>query len=107
MSHGIMPTAGPNLQKIVARLAKRYGNPKPPISTDPFELILLENVAYLVGDERREQAFKTLRKQAGTKPHEILAASDEDILRATKLGGLHPEQRIGRLREMELIAMNE
>jgi len=102
-----MPTAGPDLQKTVSQLAKHYGNPKPPISTDPFALILLENVAYLVSDERREQAFKTLRKHAGTKPHEILAASHEDILRATKLGGMHPEQRVGRLREIALIAMNE
>ncbi len=102
-----MPTAGPNLQKIVARLGKHYGNPKPPISTDPFELILLENVAYLVSDERREEAFKTLRKHAGTKPHEILAASHENILRATNLGGMHPEGRVGRLREIALIAMNE
>jgi len=102
-----MPAAGPNLQKIVARLAKHYGQPKPPISTDPLELILLENVAYLVSDERREEAFKTLRKHAGTKPHEILAASHEDILRATKLGGMRPEQRVGRLREIALIAMNE
>src|SRR6266852_2125769 len=107
MSNGNMPTAGPDLQKIVSQLAKHYGNPKPPISTDPFELMLLENVAYLVSDERREEAFKTLRKHAGTKPHEILAASHEDILRATKLGGMHPEQRVARLREIALIAMNE
>ena len=82
-----MPAPRPNLSKIVSQLAAHYGKPKPPITTDPFELILLENVAYLVSDERREQAFKTLRRHAGTKPHEILAASHEDILQATKLGG--------------------
>src|SRR2546429_9765248 len=48
-----------------------------------------------------------LRKRAGTKPHEILAASHENILQATKLGGMHPEQRINRLKEIALIAMNE
>ena len=35
-------------------------------------MILLENAGYPVSDERREAA-KLLRKQAGTKPHEILA----------------------------------
>jgi endonuclease III len=88
-------------------LAAHYGKPRPPITTDPFELILLENVAYLVSDERREEAFKTLRQHAGTKPHEILSASDESMLKATKLGGMHPEQRVNRLREIALIAMNE
>ena len=60
-----MPAPRPNLPKIVSQLAAHYGQPEPPITTDPFELILLENVAYLVSDERREQAFKTLRRHAG------------------------------------------
>ena len=77
------------------------------MTIDPFELVLLENVAYLVSDERREEAFTALREHCGTKPHEILAASNEKILKATKLGGMHPEQRVHRLKEIALIAMNE
>src|SRR6266849_8493379 len=102
-----MPAPRPSLPKIVSQLAAHYGNPEPPITTDPFELILLENIAYLVSDDRRAQAFNTLRQHAGTKPHEILAASHEDILQATRLGGMHPEQRVSRLKEIALIAMNE
>jgi endonuclease-3 len=102
-----MPSSRLSLQKICSQLSAHYGRPEPPITTDPFELILFENVAYLVGDDRREQAFKTLRKHAGTKPHEILAADHKDILQATKLGGMHPEQRVSRLKEIALIALNE
>lgn len=102
-----MPATAPDLPKLISLLAAHYGKPRLPITTDPFELILLENVAYLVSDERREEAFKTLRQHAGAKPHEILSASDESILKATKLGGMHPEQRVNRLREIALIAMNE
>ena len=102
-----MPAPRPNLQTIISQLAAHYGKPGSPITTDPFELILLENVAYLVSDERRAEAFKTLRKKAGVKPHEILAASPDDILQATKLGGMRPEQRVSRLKEIALIAMNE
>ena len=97
----------PDLSKPIAKLEQHYGSPHGPITSDPFELILLENVAYLVSDERREKAFATLRKHAGTTPHEILAASPDDILQATKLGGMHPEKRVNRLREIALIAMNE
>lgn len=96
-----------NLQQIVSELQKHYGTPAPLITDDPFELILLENVAYLVSDERREEAFKLLRRHAGTMPHEILAALNEDILKATRLGGMRPEERVGRLREIALIAMDE
>jgi endonuclease-3 len=102
-----MSAPRPNLPKIISQLTAHYGQPEPPITTDPFELILLENVAYLVSDERRAEAFKTLRQHAGTKPHEILAASHDDILQATNLGGMHPEQRVSRLKEIALIAMNE
>ena len=102
-----MSAARLSLRKVIAQLTSHYGKPRPPVTNDPFELILLENVAYLVSDERREAAFKELRKHAGTKPHEILAASHDDILRATKLGGMHPEQRVSRLKEIALIAMNE
>ena len=97
----------PDLRKIVAQLAAHYGKPGPPITTDPFELVLLENVGYLVSQKRREEAFKLLREHAGTKPHEILAAAPEKLLRATSLGGMHPEQRVNRLREIALIAMGE
>jgi len=96
-----------HLQKSISQLTASYGPVQPPISTDPFELILFENVAYLVTDERREAAFKLLRKHAGTKPHEILTASNESLLAATSLGGMHPEQRVSRLREIALIAVNE
>jgi endonuclease III len=103
----MMTARRPLLSKIISELAGHYGRPESPISTDPFELILSENIAYLVSDERRAEAFATLRKNAGTKPHQILSASDEDLLRATRLGGMHPEQRVSRLREIALIAMNE
>src|SRR5882724_3333464 len=96
-----------NLSKLITRLAQFYGKPKPPLTTDPFELILFESVAYLVSDERRAEAFALLRKTVGTKPHQILAAANNALFRVTELGGMQPEKRAARLREIALIAMNE
>ena len=96
-----------NLKKIVSQLSTHYGPPRPALTTDPFALILLENIAYLVSDSRREEAFKLLRKDVGTKPHEILTAGNKDLLPAARLGGMQPERRVSRLREIALIAMNE
>jgi len=101
-----MPTRE-SLRKIVSVLTRFYGQPAPPITTDPFELILWENVAYLVSDERRAEAFALLRQTVGTKPHEILAAPNSGLLQVAKLGGMQPEKRAVRLRELALIAMNE
>ena len=99
--------ARPNLKKIISQLTAHYGPPQPPISQDPFELILFENIAYLVSDERREEAFKLLRRNSGTKPHEVLTAANADLLAAARLGGMQPERRVSRLREIALIAINE
>jgi len=96
-----------NLPKVIQRLSRFYGKPQPLITTDPFELILLENVAYLVTDERRAEAFTLLRQTVGTKPHQILAAVNNRLLKVTELGGMQPEKRAARLREIALIAMNE
>jgi hypothetical protein len=37
-----------SLEKIICRLSAQNGPPRPPISKDPFELILFENIGYLV-----------------------------------------------------------
>jgi len=45
--------------EVVNRLVKFYGRPRPPESTKALELILLENVAYLVEDEKRAAASES------------------------------------------------
>ena len=42
----------------IARLRKYYGSPARPPTADPFELILLENIAYLVSPAQRREAFE-------------------------------------------------
>jgi hypothetical protein len=36
--------------KLVDRLAQEYGEPAPPVVTEPFAMILWENVAYLANE---------------------------------------------------------
>jgi len=46
-------------------------------SADGWELVLAENVAYLVDDARRWRALAELRRLVGLAPEQILAAPDE------------------------------
>ena len=48
--------------KLVDKLHEHYGRPAPPVSTDPLELIIWENIAYLASDGRRAEAFATLKR---------------------------------------------
>jgi endonuclease-3 len=96
-----------DFRRVVSTLKKSYGPPAVPRDPDPFEMILRENVAYLVSDDQRERAFATLRRAAGTKPREILAAPREALYEATRLGGMHPEDRVDRLRGIAELAIQE
>jgi endonuclease-3 len=100
-----MPKARTPFQTIINKLKAFYGEPEPPEVTDPLEIILLENVAYLVNDEQREGAFAALRDSVGLSPVNILSASDEDLSEVAELGGMHPEARVNKLRAIAQIAL--
>ncbi len=97
-------SAPPTLAQVTKALEKFYGRPAPPKITDPVELILYENVAYLVDDEKRAAAFAALKKKIGTKPEQILKASDKDLVEITRMGGMVPELRARRLRQIAELA---
>jgi endonuclease III len=85
-------------------LRNAYGNPDPPYVIDPFELILFENVAYLVDDERRVHAFETLRRVIGLRPDEILNASPEQFGPVAELAGSNKQGQIEKLiRSAEIV----
>ena len=89
---------------MVRRLEKFYGRPKAPKITDALELILLENVAYLADDEKRSAAFAVLKKEVGTRPEQILKTSPKQLEKITRMGGIVPELRAQRLRQIGLRA---
>ncbi len=71
----------------VAEVLRAHYAALPPLpTTDPFELILWENVAYLAPPARRAAAFQLLKREVGTSPAEILAASDAALERVTAHG---------------------
>jgi hypothetical protein len=89
-------------EQIIHRLETAYGRPRPKV-TDPWQMILWENVAYLLTDQRRELAFEALRQRVGLKPEEILAAPQATLLEIAKMGGMRPEVRVERLRQVSRI----
>lgn len=91
---------------VVDRLQTRFGKQKPPKLVGPWEMVLWENVAYLADDDRRHQAFKTLKKRIGTEPTQILSASAEALLEVTR-HGIMPEQFADKLRKCARIVLEE
>jgi endonuclease-3 len=102
-----MPKPQKAFQRIIEKLETFYSPPEPPKVADPLGMILLENVAYLVSDERREQAFETLRERVGLTPPEILTAHEETLLDIARMGGMHPAARVEKLRRIAQIALQD
>src|SRR5262249_34206546 len=88
-------------------LRSTYGAPPPPLVTDPFEMILWENVAYLLSDERRAEAFDLLRRRVGTTPRTIRDADRGDLFAVAERGGMRPVERVARLRAIADLALEE
>ena len=94
------------LAKILPSLRRHYGAGAPLPPSDPFELILWENVAYLADDAQRRRAFELLRKSVGTRPAEILAAKPA-ALRAVTGHGILPDVFAEKLRDAARIARDQ
>jgi len=88
-----MPT---ELETALDRLQLDAGPPDPLPSTDGWELVLRENVAYLVDDATRDRAMAALRREVGLDPESILSARAEQL--EGVVAGMRPRDRVERLR---------
>ena len=96
-----------NLRKLVAGLKARYGEPKLPAAKGPFELVLWENACYLLSDERRAAVFEGLREQVGLNAAALWKADQAVLLPLARMGGMRPETRVFRWREIARIAQDQ
>lgn len=101
-------TFPPKLSTVITALRSFYGDPVPPISDDPFQLILWEQVGYMATDAERRVAFLALRKQVGLAPRAILAAAPRKLSAITRLGGsIAAPLRAQRLQESAALVLEK
>jgi endonuclease-3 len=93
--------------QLIARLKRHYGEPELPPAKGPFELVMWENACYLLPDERRREVFEALRAQTGLTAAAIDAAPDKLLLPLAKRGGMRPETRVFRWRQIAAITLQQ
>lgn len=93
-----MPAA--KFAKLLNRLEKFYGKPKPPWPTDPYEMVVHRICGYPQSDALCDKAFAALQEEIGLRPKDILAASDAKLAEVMRLGGIVPELRARRLKDI-------
>jgi endonuclease III-like uncharacterized protein len=93
----------PALPALLDQLEAADGPADPLPSADGWELVLAENIGYLVDDQRRWHALGQLRSRVGLEPEQILRAPDS-VLREVVVGA-SPADRIARLRRCAELAI--
>jgi endonuclease III len=89
------------------RLEKHYGKLRPLGPSDPFEMILYANCGYPANDITCAKGFNALREQVGLRPEQILAASETKLAAIMRLGGIMPELRATRLKEIASVVRED
>lgn len=99
------------LTKLLDRLEKQYG--KPVMSgaklgpTDPYEMVIHRNAGYPQSDVNCDKGFKSLKNSIGISPEKILAAPPAKLAEAARAGGMAPELRALRLKEIAARVLDE
>lgn len=88
------------MARVLDRLEKFYGIPKAPKRTDAYEMVLHRNCGYPQSDVNCDKGFAALKKEIGLSPREILDAPVAKLREVMRLGGIVPELRAQRLREI-------
>ena len=94
----------PDLKATVATLARLY--PAPTVMTDPLHQILWDNIGYLIDDARRAALFETFADRVGLTPEAMAAADFETLFDIARRGGMRPETRVQRWRDIAGIVLS-
>jgi len=94
-------------QTLITCFERYHGTPELPPAKGPFELVLWENCCYLLPDERRAAVFEGLRAQVGLNAEAIWKADQKILLPLSTMGGMHPETRVFRWREIARITLTQ
>ena len=88
------------LAAILDRLEAHYGELASPAPEAPYELVVFLNSGYPASDERCAKGFATLKAGVGVEPEAILAADEAALAKVLKAGGMVPELRAQRLKQI-------
>ena len=103
MTRAVRPAG--EVVEVVAAL-KRHLRPAP-VPAEPFQMILWENIGYLIDDPKRRELFDAFADAIGLDPRAIDAAGEAELLPLAKQGGMRPETRVQRWRTIARIVLTQ
>lgn len=85
---------------LLATLEQFHGPQQPSFPTDPYEFLLWWHCGYPASDAACEKGWKSLKEQVGIEPRRLLAAKPAQLAAVLRPGGMVPEVRAERIKEI-------
>lgn len=95
-----MPKAAPKTADILNQLESFYGPQEPGWPTDPYLFLVWWHCGYPASDAACAKGWESLNREIGTEPERLLAATPKKLASALKPGGMSPELRAMRLKDI-------
>jgi endonuclease III len=95
------------ITKILDALELLYGKQNAFAPADPYEFLIWWHCGYPASEERCSKGWKSIADQIGTAPANLLSAPAAKLALALKAGGMVPELRATRLREIAQRTLSE
>jgi|SRR5450432_1915601 len=89
-----------SLPEILSELEARYGPQEASWPADPYLFLVWWHCGYPASDATCGRGWQALNREVGVEPHNLLAASPAKLAKALKPGGMIPELRAARLKEV-------
>jgi endonuclease-3 len=97
-----MRRAGLTIPKLLDKLEKFYGNAEPCWPVDPYEFIVWWHCGYPASDTTCTKGWDKLKSEVGIERHNLLEATPRRLASVLKAGGIVPELRALRLKEIAM-----
>ncbi len=92
---------------VLKRLEAFYGLQEPSFPTDPYEFLVWWYCGYPASDAACSKGWAKLTREIGIEPECLLAAKPAKLAAALKVGGMVPELRAQRLKELAMRVKDE
>jgi len=95
-----MPKKDALIAELLRELESAYGKQEPSWPTDPYLFLVWWHCGYPASDATCAKGWQSLKREIGVNPEALLAASPANLARALRPGGMVPELRAMRLKEI-------
>lgn len=102
-----MKKAKPKIADLLNKLGKFYGAQEPSWPTEPYEFLVWWYCGYPASDAACAKGWEKLKSEVGIEPEKLLKATPAKLAAALKPGGMFPELRALRLKEMAMRVRDE